>query len=58
MLNMDFAERIVIDTRAAEWQTSPMPGVRRKPLAREGAERGHATSLVQYEPGVLICTES
>ncbi len=30
---------------------SPMPGVWRKPLAREDAERGHATSIVRYEPG-------
>lgn len=51
MLNMDFAQRIVIDTNAAPWVQSPMPGVWRKPLAREDAERGHATSIVKYEPG-------
>lgn len=51
MLNMDFAERVVINTRDAAWQPSPMPGVMRKPLAREDAERGHATSIVRYEPG-------
>jgi len=51
MLNMDFADRVVIDTRRAEWLPSPMPGVVRKPLAREDAERGHATSIVRYEPG-------
>lgn len=51
MLNMDFTERVVIDTQATDWQTSPMQGVRRKLLAREEAERGHATSIVQYEPG-------
>jgi anti-sigma factor ChrR (cupin superfamily) len=28
-----------------------MPGVARKPLAREDAECGHATSIVRYEPG-------
>jgi anti-sigma factor ChrR (cupin superfamily) len=51
MLNMNFAERVVADTRQADWQASPMPGVARKPLAREEAERGHATSIVRYEPG-------
>jgi anti-sigma factor ChrR (cupin superfamily) len=51
MLNMDFADRVVIDTHHAEWQPSPMAGVARKPLAREDAERGHATSIVRYEPG-------
>ena len=51
MLNMNFAERVVIDTGATAWQPSPMAGVLRKPLAREEAERGHATSIVRYEPG-------
>ncbi len=51
MLNMDFAQQVVVDTNKADWQPSPMPGVMRKPLAREDAERGHATSIVRYEPG-------
>ena len=51
MLNMDFSQRVVIDTAAQDWVASPMPGVWRKPLAREEAERGHATSIVRYEAG-------
>jgi anti-sigma factor ChrR (cupin superfamily) len=51
MLNMNFAERVVINTNDADWLDSPMPGVARKPLAREDAERGHATSIVRYEAG-------
>jgi anti-sigma factor ChrR (cupin superfamily) len=51
MLNMDFSERVVIETARVDWVPSPMPGVTRKPLAREDAERGHATSIVRYEPG-------
>lgn len=51
MLNMDFSQKIVIDTAQRDWVPSPMPGVLRKPLAREDAERGHATSIVRYEPG-------
>ena len=51
MLNMDFTQRVVIETQAQDWQPSPMPGVWRKPLAREDAERGHATSVVRYDPG-------
>ena len=51
MLNMDFTQRVVIETQDQDWQASPMPGVLRKPLAREDAERGHATSIVRYEPG-------
>lgn len=51
MLNMDFTQRVAIDTAAMDWVPSPAPGVWRKPLAREEAERGHATSIVKYEPG-------
>lgn len=51
MLNMDFRQRVVIDTATQPWLPSPMAGVWRKPLAREEAERGHATSIVRYEAG-------
>lgn len=54
MINMDFTEKVVIDTLAMDWVASPMPGVWRKPLAREDAERGHATSIVKYEPGSVF----
>ena len=51
MLNMDFAQTVSIDTRDEDWLPSPRAGVWRKPLAREDAERGHATSIVRYDPG-------
>ena len=51
MLDMDFDKRIVIDSNAVEWVASPKAGVWRKPLAREDAEQGHATSIVRYDPG-------
>jgi len=51
MINMDFSERVVVYTGEEDWVASPMPGVWRKPLAREEAERGHATSIVRYDPG-------
>ena len=51
MLNMDFSRPIVCDTTKMEWFPSPKPGVWRKPLAREEKERGHATSIVRYDPG-------
>jgi len=54
MLNMDFNKRAVIATGELAWQDSPKPGVLRKPLAREEAERGHATSIVRYEPGAVF----
>lgn len=51
MLNMDFAEHLSLDSSRMEWVASPKPGVWRKPLAREDAERGHATSVVRYDAG-------
>lgn len=51
MLNMDFLKEVLIETNEQEWVASPMAGVWRKPLAREEAERGHATSMVKYEAG-------
>lgn len=54
MLNLDFSQRVVIDTSRVDWVKSPMAGVWRKPLAREDAERGHATSIVRYDPGAAF----
>ena len=54
MLNMDFAQTVFMDTDKIDWIASPMSGVYRKPLAREEAERGHATSLVQYKAGSVF----
>jgi anti-sigma factor ChrR (cupin superfamily) len=51
MLNMDFTKNIAINADALSWVESPMAGVWRKPLAREDAERGHATSIVRYDAG-------
>jgi anti-sigma factor ChrR (cupin superfamily) len=51
MLNMDLNERVVIDTESMPWTPSPVPGVERKPLEREDAESGHATSIVRYAAG-------
>ena len=51
MTNMEFDRRVVISTRQQSWQASPHKGVWRKPLAREEAERGHATSIVRYDAG-------
>ncbi len=51
MLNMNFAERVVMHSAEQAWQPTPMAGVWRKPLARENVESGHATSIVKYEAG-------
>jgi anti-sigma factor ChrR (cupin superfamily) len=51
MINMEFEKRVVINTTQQDWVSSPRAGVWRKPLAREEAERGHATSIVRHDPG-------
>ncbi len=50
-LNMDFAERLAINTEEMDWVASPSGKVWRKPLEREAAEHGHTSSIVKYEPG-------
>ncbi|GAA3921429.1 cupin domain-containing protein [Litoribacillus peritrichatus] len=51
MLNLNFEQRVVIDTESMGWVASPAPGVLRKPLARSDDEIGHVTSVVQYAAG-------
>ncbi|MBV0934504.1 cupin domain-containing protein [Marinobacterium weihaiense] len=52
--NMDFSQRLVIETGQQDWLPSPAPGVRRKPLEREHKEAGHTTSIVEYAPGTAF----
>lgn len=51
MLNMNFSERLVVQTASMTWQPSPSAGVLRKPLERSAPETGHVSSIVRYEPG-------
>lgn len=50
-LHVDYHARVVIETTALDWTPSPLPGVERKPLDRDGGEVARATSLVRYAPG-------
>ncbi|NOH78120.1 cupin [Vibrio sp. RE86] len=56
MINMDFTQRIAIETEAMEWLASPANGVWRKPLERQDAESGHTTSIVRYDQGSAFNT--
>lgn len=51
LINADFSERVVIDTKAQPWINSPEPGVERQLLDRVGGEQARATSLVRYAAG-------
>jgi len=50
-LNFDFSQRVVINTNNIPWVDSPIAGVQRRMLERDGEEVARATSLVSYEPG-------
>jgi len=51
VINMDFSQRVVINTAKLDWLPSPSPNVMRKPLEREAKESGHTTSIVTYKAG-------
>jgi anti-sigma factor ChrR (cupin superfamily) len=51
LINADLTQRAVVETAALPWMDSPMPGVARKMLERDGGEVARATSLVRYAAG-------
>ena len=50
-LNADLSRPATVDSAALAWVASPMAGVERRMLARDGDEVARATSLVRYAPG-------
>jgi anti-sigma factor ChrR (cupin superfamily) len=50
-LNADLSKPAVVDSEALPWIDSPLPGVQRRMLERDGGEVARATSLVRYAPG-------
>ncbi|MEO0407085.1 MAG: cupin domain-containing protein [Cyanobacteria bacterium P01_A01_bin.135] len=50
-LNADLTQRVVINTNELPWRDSPMAGVQRRMIERDGEEVARATSIVRYAPG-------
>jgi len=50
-MNSDFNLKAVVNVNEMPWQSSPAPGVQRKPLDRVGDEVARASTIVQYAPG-------
>ena len=50
-LNADLTCAATVESSALPWVASPMPGVARRMLERDGDEVARATSLVRYAPG-------
>ncbi len=51
LIHPDLSRRAVVDGSALDWHDSPMPGVQRRMLERDGGEQARATSIVRYAPG-------
>jgi anti-sigma factor ChrR (cupin superfamily) len=51
LLHADLSERAVSFADEAKWVPSPMPGVERRMLERDGDEVARATSVVRYRAG-------
>lgn len=50
-LHADRTQRVVVSSTDLPWVDSPMPGVQRRMLERDGDEVARATSVVRYAPG-------
>jgi anti-sigma factor ChrR (cupin superfamily) len=49
-LHADLRERVVVESESLDWLDSPMLGVQRRMLERDGEEVARATSVVRYAP--------
>jgi anti-sigma factor ChrR (cupin superfamily) len=49
-LHADFSQRVVVNSNSLDWVDSPMNGVQRRMLERDGDEVARATSIVRYAP--------
>lgn len=49
-LNNDYSLPVVVESTALPWLSTPMPGVERRMLERDGGEVARATSIVRYAP--------
>jgi anti-sigma factor ChrR (cupin superfamily) len=50
-IHADLSQRAVVHCEDLDWVASPLPGVDRRMLERDGAEVARATSIVRYAPG-------
>ena len=51
LINADLTRQAIVDSTALDWVASPIAGVERRMLERDGVEVARATSLVRYAPG-------
>lgn len=49
-INADLSKRAVVNSNELPWVDSPLPGVQRRMLERDGDEVARATTIVRYAP--------
>jgi anti-sigma factor ChrR (cupin superfamily) len=57
-LHTDVSQRVVLNTHGLPWQPSPVSGVERRPLERDGGEIARATSVVRYAAGARFTSHT
>lgn len=57
-IHADLSKRAHVDSASLDWIASPMAGVERRMLERDGEEVARATSLVRYAPGSSFSAHS
>lgn len=57
-IHADLSKPAVVDSAELDWVPSPMAGVERRMLERDGVEVARATSLVRYAPGSAFSEHS
>jgi anti-sigma factor ChrR (cupin superfamily) len=58
LLNANLTQRAVVTTPKLEWTNSPVPGIQRRMVERDGAEQARATSIVKYAAGSKFTSHS
>jgi len=49
-IHADLSKRVVVNSNELPWVDSPLPGVQRRMLERDGEEVARATTIVRYAP--------
>ena len=57
-INADVTEPAAVQSNALPWVPSPLPGVERRMLERDGGEVARVTSIVRYAPGSRFSAHS
>ena len=57
-INANLNERAVVDSNILPWVASPIVGISRQMIERDGAEVARATSIVRYAAGARFASHT